>query len=314
MVYGSTLYFFILISGAISNEDDARSLVKALVLALFLGIIFRMGTFGIGFVFKNQGEFTRIGGNAFGPAVSYGGYLAFGAVLGLYLARSSHRWFIRAVWLFITAILLFEMLNTHTRGAILSLFLLVFLFVWASERRFLILTLIVGFGLLIVSGHLNDMIYLASQRNLVLNTSLLSVPNALVRFELWRYSIFHIFDRFGFGYGIGNALLFMTSYGREFVSHNLIFDLTQSIGGFATIIFVVLYILGMRQSFKFGSSSSLMAYLFTALAVWFLFANTTSTSIVFYYPFEATLLMYLVLFITLLSKGFKPQLNVQNQK
>lgn len=298
------LALFYLLSGAINNRNDINLILKAIVISIFIGIVFRQGTHGVGFTFEdlNGGGLVRIDGGAFGPAVSYGGYLAFVSVISLYLARSAHKWFQRLLWLLLMALILFELINTHTRGAMLSLVLIPILLLFPNERKFISLTILAGTLILILSGVIPELLNLASQRNFSLSFSLLNDQSAQIRFELWKLSLPHVFDRFGFGYGIGNALnMNVQGIERSLPSHNLLLESTQYVGAFSALCFLVLYVVTLARAGLFANRSSRLAYSFVGLSVWFVFANTTSTSILYYYPCEATILMFTILFLTQLD-------------
>lgn len=298
------LALFYLMSGAINDRNDINLILKAVVISIAIGIVFRQGTHGVGFAFEdlNSGGLLRIDGGAFGPAVSYGGYLAFVSVISLYLARSAHKRFQRLLWLLFTALIVFELVNTHTRGAMLSLILIPLLIIFPRERKFILPTILIGTLIFILLSATTEISNLISQRNFSLSVSLLNDPNAQIRFELWKLSLPHVFDRFGLGYGIGNALNMITSRSeRALPSHNLVFELTQYVGAFSTLCFLALYVVTLVRAGRYANRSSQLAYSFIALSVWFVFANTTSTSILYYYPCEATILMFTILFLTQLD-------------
>ncbi len=287
---------FYLVGAAISNEDDVKFIIKAVVISILVGIVFRQGTFGLGFIFANSQGLQRIGGGAFGPAVSYGGYLSFAAILSLYLAKSSSKLWLNLLWLLATGLILFELINTHTRGAILSFLIVVFLVVLSKERKFILLLIICTIFSFLLTGLWSDFLYLISERDFTLSTSILQDPNVKIRFELWALAFPRIFDGFGFGYGIGNLIYLYTSVNREFTSHNMLLELTQEVGAIASIFFLMFYVSVISRLLKWIKKTTLIAYLFVSLLGWFIFANTTSTSIVYYYPCEATILMYSILF------------------
>jgi hypothetical protein len=292
---------FYVISMIIHSEEDARHILKYMVLSVLIGIIVRIGTSGQIFTFLWGGTFARLDGTtAFGPAVSYGGYLAFIIIICTYLIRSSQKVKIALLWIFVMIILFFEMLNTFTRGAYLSLCFIVLLALWKSERRFM-----VKLGVLIlpvfivfwpfVSG-------LLTVRPIYLNDKLFTIPSVVERLGLMELALPHFFDNMGLGYGIGIGLPFAGIVkGSEVGVHSLILELSASVGGIASLIFLIIYCYAMYRLILLSKAQQgfvVSKFLVVALASWFFFANTTSTSIFYYFPYEGTMLFYIVLFMS----------------
>jgi len=296
---------FYIISAVVKTSEDARYVLKCIAGAILIGIIFRMGSFEeplSPFVLK--GEFKRVGVYAFGPAVSYGGYLAFVIILTLYLIQSAHSPLERLVWFGAVLMMVFELLNTFTRGGVLALLFLGLLPIWRNQRRFF-RRLLIG-GLLLFSFVRLRIIELLTYRGLYFDSRILKLPSVWTRLVVYRMSLPHFFDNLGMGYGIGKSLHFYYS-GEYYVSHNLILGLSQEIGGIATILFLALFGYALWQVAKriqMGNQNSkpIWQFCLVALIAWLFFANTTSTSIVFYYPYEATILFYLVLFLGFVVK------------
>lgn len=299
---------FYVISMIIHSEEDAKLILKYMVLSVIIGIIVRIGTSGQIFTFLGSGTFARLDGTtAFGAAVSYGGYLAFIIIICTYLIRSSQKVKIALIWIIVMIILLFEMLNTFTRGAYLSICFIVLLALWKSERRFivklgiLILPVIIAFWSIIIE--------LLTIRPIYLNSKLFMIPSVNERLGILKLALPHFFDNGGLGYGIGIGLTFSgVVKGMHVVAHNLILDLSASVGGIASLIFVLIYFYAIYRLILLSKTQQgivISKFLLAALASWLFFANTTSTSILYYYPYEGTMLFYIVLFMSVVLRGKK---------
>jgi hypothetical protein len=309
------LYY--ILRALIKKYKDVQFLIKCIILSVLIGIVVRIGYTGKGFLVKSTidlvkssphvvaGEFTRIGGAAFGYAQSYGGYLSFVALLSLFFIQSNKSIYKRLAWGSVIVIFLFEMINTFTRGAVFEMFFALLLLFWKDTRRFS-LKLFAIFGVLF-SFSSNWLLGLIQIRGFGLSLNyFLNNPNVMSRINFGIAAIPHFFDKIGLGYGIGNPLIFYSPLFGERGAENLILHLSQSVGGIATIFFIILFFSSIRRLYKISvrSSSSekkrMAIYLLIALLGWFFFANTTSTSIVCYHPYEATILFYLVMFMAVI--------------
>jgi hypothetical protein len=292
---------FYVISMIIHSEEDARLILKYVVLSMLLGIIVRIGTSGQIFAFISGGTDRLDGTTAFGPAVSYGGYLAFIIIICTYLIRSSKKVKIAFLWIFAMIFLFFEMINTFTRGATLALCFFVLLALWKSERRFVVKIGVLLLPVFIVFWPL--IIKLLTVRPIYLNNNFFTMPGVANRLTLIRLSSPHFFDNMGFGYGIGIGYLYEgVIEGQEVVAHNLILELANSVGGIAALIFAIIYCYAMYRLILLSKAEGgliITKFLAVALASWLFFANTTSTSILYYYPYEGTMLLYIVLFMSI---------------
>jgi hypothetical protein len=157
---------------------------------------------------------------------------------------------------------------------------------------------------------------LITYRGLELNTNLLEIQAVASRLWLIGVSIPHFFDRWGLGYGIGQGLYFSNpAYyaGRELPVHSVILEVSLAAGGVAALTLIGLFCLIWWQlwqnSRREGALLATTATFFlVALLSWFFFANTTYVSILAYAPYEGTILMYLVLFMSTI------QINMVNKK
>jgi hypothetical protein len=316
---GAWQFVFLLyvLCAVVRKPDDVKFVLKCVVIAFVVGVADRMASQGQGFLVEVApnvaklaphavaGDFLRVGGGAFGFAQSYGGYLSFVSILGIYFVQTEPR-NRQVLWGLAVLILLFEMLNTFTRGATLELLFLFLLLFWKTTRPFFTKALILAAVVMTtwVGGFLLN---LATVRDLELNPAfILSDPNSMGRFELWAQSVPHFFDHWGFGYGIGKPLMFyMQGYG-EAVSHNMTLDLSESIGGLATVLFLAMFALAIVRILRTSRTAAgeadkrMSIYVLIGLLAWFFFANTTATSIVYYCPYEADIVFYLVMFFAAL--------------
>jgi len=297
--------FLYIISAIARSPNDIRFFIKCILGSILIGIIIRLGSFDVNFLnLQASGEYVRVPGGAFGSAINYGGYLAFTIILAIYLIRSSKSRKARLGLFLITGIMIFELLNTFTRGAWLSLFFLALLPLWKEQRRFIFRHLAFIIPILILFS--TQLINLVTSRGLYLDSRIFQLRHVQDRMILFKLGIPHFFDNFGFGYGIGKSLHFQIGKRYE-VSHNILLEMSQTIGALATLAFLLMFFFIIWRLFKLSKKSKnivlkiLSPFLIIALLAWFFFANTTSTSIVYYYPYEATLLFYSVLYFALLA-------------
>ncbi|PYS49190.1 MAG: hypothetical protein DMF68_10820 [Acidobacteria bacterium] len=314
--------FYILCS-VVREGKDVELLLKCIAWAFIIAIIDRIGYGGEGFLVHAPadlsqisphalaGEFVRVGSGAFGFAQSYGGYLSFVSILELYFVQSApSRWW-AVLWIITILTLIFEMFNTFTRGATLALLFVSMLLLWRETRRFF-MKIVMVIGILMFTWLGTLLVDLATVRQLELTPGfLLSDPNSVSRMDLYVQSLPHFFDNWGLGYGIGKPLIFYTDGVGEAVSHNTIFDLSQGVGGLATVLFLLMFFIALKHLYQTTKRAAaarearLSIYMFVGLAGWFFFANTTSTSLVYYYPYEATLIFYTVMFLAILMPTLK---------
>jgi hypothetical protein len=292
---------FYVISMIIHSEKDARQILKYMVLSVLMGIVVRIATSGEIFTFLPGGTYGRLDGTtAFGPAVSYGGYLAFIIIICAYVIRSSQKMTMILLWGFATLILFFEMLNTFTRGATLSLSFIILLALWKSERRFL-----AKFGIMLLPVFIvfwPMIISLLTLRPIYFSYEFFEIPSVADRLKLMELQAPQFFDNMGLGYGIGIEFLFGGVIKGGYVgAHNLILIICTEVGGIAALIFLIIICYAMYRLIllsKVEQGSVIAKYLVVALASWFFFANTTSTGIMYYYPYEGTMLFYIALFMS----------------
>jgi hypothetical protein len=313
---------FYLVDRIVEDEGDVRFVLQCLLFSVIVNIFVRAFTEGTWFFATGASvagadsdpllysaiDYQRTGGgsNPFGFAVSYGGYLAFSVPIALYMLRSSSRQGVRRTmaWALAVGLIILELLSTFTRGAALSLLLIPpLLLLWKSERRVAVYLLMSFVTLMIIAAFLPPVQQVLVGRGLFLDERFLQIEAVSYRLDLVIQSLDRAFDHWGFGYGIGNELLFYVPDVRSLLTvHNLTLGMTQSVGAISTAFFIGGFLVVMYSLFRVSQASNaapnLSAYLFVALAIWLFFANTTAgVSLTYYYPYETMLLFYTVLFV-----------------
>lgn len=302
--------WFYIISALIRTPEDMRYLMKCIVIVMLLSIAFRILARGdtflvtysesisnLGQIVLSASQYVRIGSVTFGPPVYYGGYLALVIFAALYLMRSSPTRLVQLVWLFLAGILFFEMINTFTRGASLSLLAFGLLLLFKNQRRFACRVILMLIPVIVLLGF--SIWRLISYTGIYFDSRMLRTPSVLGRWQLLHLHFSHFFDRFGFGYGIMNQLqLAVPSTGLKRPPHNTIIGLSQCVGAFSTLFFVAMLAYIVMQLYRIArnTESSIAAFWFVAIVGWIVFSNTTGPPITYYIPYESVLLMYSVLF------------------
>lgn len=308
--------FYVMIA-AVSSTADARRLLRCLVWTIFVSIAFRLAVRGEGFFVIDPAGFRRLSSVSFGSEDYYAGYVVLVLIVALYLLRTASSLSAKIGWAAAIVGLGLELANTFTRGAMLSLLFIPALALWRGERRFaaaliaaVILVGVVAYG---------PIMEILTYREMYLDKRLLDVPGVSAR--LWLYGQFvpHFFDHFGWGYGIGRYLMFSdaTHYdGRELVVHSMTMELAQMAGAWTALVFLGMFGSLVRYVWRRGCNSNepdaiLARYCLLGLIVWFTFANTTAVSILCYTPYEATTLMYVVLFTAALIPEYSATAETQ---
>ena len=128
-----------------------------------------------------------------------------------------------------------------------------------------------------------------------------TIPQWLERVELWKLNLPHVFDNVGLGHGIGLQLNHVLDSGVLTPSHNTFLDLSQQVGAISTFILIglilVVIIRGVNKALLAPDkrNRTLAMLVLTALISWLFTANTTSTSLVWFYPVEGTSIFYITL-------------------
>ena len=310
--FGATwqfLIFFYLLISLLKNEQDILQLLKAVFAMSLLNILVRVVAKGEPWILDPRSvqagihgtfgsEAGRVGSGALGLAASYSGYLAILITLafGVLLLTKKKKY---VVYIAIAGV---ELLNTFTRGGILIVSFLGLLILFKSTRGSVLKVMFLSFfAALPLSGIVWS--YLTA-RGFSLNFS--EIANVTDRIKL--YSIF--FDNYAFpfwGNGILNRTVFQLSAWRSAVVENAYVDVLESGGVLALFFFALIsvysvYVL-IRLSRKqeritvWGKASlSLAPYFLVALIQWVVFANTTSTSVMAYFPYEGMAIFWMVCF------------------
>ena len=290
------VFLFYMLSSIIKSDDDIILLVKALLVFVVINIVMRYFSEEQVLVQELGSGFIRVGAGAMGPAVSYGGYLAIMITLTIALYR------IKNSVIYLAAALLFfvELLNTFTRGGFLILFILLIIPLWKSERKFFRKIALFILPMLIVFGQ--TIWKYASFRGLSLDPKdLASLTNR------WNLVINYLSDNLSFnfiGNGIGN-LTPIWNGSRYYPAHNITIALIDQTGIIVTILFMLLLVysalIALRKSKYYATTNkegvTLCLFIFVALLQWVVFANTTSTLLNYYYPYEASSIFWIILFL-----------------
>jgi O-antigen ligase len=313
-----------IISGSVESFSDIRKIVWSLCIVILEAIIIRVAIFhqffnvgGIGGAVYGQADadYARIGSIAFG-GIYYSGYLVTIIYLALYLFRSASSNYTRLFCAAIIGLFFCDLVGTFTRGAWLGTFFIFLLVFWKRQRMFgLIILGSVAVTIAVFWPVLEPMV----TARLTLSVSDFNDGSAMTRFMLWNDNIIrfvHDPSALFFGYGIGLAPLTAGAYEQNtyYSTHNLLLEMTSSCGILAPLLLLCLFGYAFINLFKLSrvaalkKESELAVYLFLALLTWFWFANTTSLDVLFYVPFEATILFYTIVFISLrlLDISIKP--------
>ena len=298
---------FYILSGLLTKKKDVIQIIQFISFAILVGILFRIGSEGQNFVniLKGGGRFRVSSGMmVFGPAISYGGYLAIIAISTFYLIKIAPNKIKKIVWVIISLIVIFEMLQTMTRGAYISFSLVVLLLLWKSERKntFKIIT-----GVVLCLPFIGKFIYqLITYRQFSI-IGVGDIPGVYKRLYSWKINLNYIFTHYGLGGGIGNSKI-ITGLGNESITpHNIILSMCQEVGLFVTLIFLFMYFYVIKISIVnsfLPQKNNIYPYFAVILIAFFIFANTTTTSILGYYPYSSILIFYLFFFLTIFMGRF----------
>jgi len=277
-----------------------RELAQIVMFSLLLGMGLRIATTAQGFFAVTQNDdFYRIDGFAFGPSVSYAGYLAVAAVFATALAMFESSTFRRLLLVVSATLLVAEVASTGTRGAMLSLLLIPVGI--AATRRYKLSALMISLLALATAILWSKITVVLDARPIYFDGRVNTIPQWIERVELWKLNAPHFFDNFGLGYGIGHQLNLALANGIYTPSHNTFLDLSQHVGALATLVLIgvviAVIVRGVKEAFLLSDARTrtLAMLTLTALLSWLFTANTTSTSLVWFYPVEGTSIFYITL-------------------
>ena len=297
--------FYVLIS-LIRRDRHVVSLINSIFLCSLLNILVRVVAKGeslfVSLSSANAGDATafgadvgRVGSGALGPGASYAGYLSIFVTLALGMYFITRR----GMYLGYVVMMLVEMVNTFTRGAFFVLGLLVLL---VSFRKTRAITLkIVGLILAALALAWPVLRKYIEVRGFSFNP--MHVNTFALRIELTRM-FFRDYHFSWWGNGILQQTFFELSPWLIVPIHNAYLEILDTCGilPFATFTLVTLLMAwyGFRVSVKRSPrardlvSVRLAPFALIALLQWILFANTTSTSVLAYYPYEGIAIFWIV--------------------
>ena len=303
--YWQWIALFYILSGLLTHKQYALDILRFIAYAIIIGIIFRIGSEGQSIInILPGGSRFRVssGMQMFGPAISYGGYLAIISISDLFLIKIAKTTAKKIIWIAISLLILFEMFQTMTRGAVLAFSFFLLLLFWEAERKYIYSIIIFVICLLPLWGkYIYDLIM---YRGFSI-TGIQNLPGVYSRLDLWKKGIGYIFSNYGFG--LGTTFYFKVGSGQTSTTHNMLLAMCHSNGLYFVLIFLVMYVFvllkGIKNS-KYLQENNLYPYLVVILIAFLFFANTTSTSIMSSYPFEAIIFFYLFFFLTIFMERF----------
>jgi hypothetical protein len=239
--------------------------------------------------------------------MSYAGYIAMLITLAVgvfFLTR-------RKIYLIYVAAMFVELLNTFTRGGLFVPALLGLLVFFGSTRR---ATLAIALPIAaIVSIGWSVIVTYASFRGFSLNV--MDVGNFSLRVELLRrYLAGYQFS--WTGNGILQATMIELAPWLIVPVHNAYVEILDTCGALSFAAFIALSLILLVTAIRAAAvrprtssdrvpSVGLAPFVLIALLQWIVYANTTSTSILAYYPYEGTTVFWLVAFMPLLCLSIR---------
>ena len=295
---------FYILSAILTEKKYAIKILKYIPFAIIIGIVFRIGSGGQTFLNILTGSQRFRVSSTFGPAVSYGGYLAIVAISIFYIIKVADTKNKKIFWVIIFLIIFNEMLQTMTRGAYIAFSLFILLFIWKTERRHMII--ILSAGVLSVPIIWKYIYALITYRQFSI-VGIGNIPGVYQRFFAWQQNLPKIFTHYGLGNGIGKVEEITFGPGIYLTPHNMLLSMCQQIGFFSTLFFIIMYIFVIKKGIQnslIKIKYNMYPYLVVMLIAFFIFANTTNTSILAYYPYSSILIFYLFFFFTIFMQRF----------
>lgn len=297
------VFIFYIISSVLTSYDKVLLLLKSLIIFTFINIIMRIFSDEQVIVQDLSSTIMRVGAGAMGPAVSYGGYIVIIITITLFFYRYTKNW----LYVALSLLLFVELLNTFTRGAFLSLFFLILIILWKKERKIFLRVLVLFLPFLILFG--NKIWDFVSYRGLFLSAKIMELSSVNVRLWLFKNYFTKIFDFSIIGNGIGNLTRIKTPFARQLPAHNIIVALLDQTGVIVTFLFIVAFIYSLLLAIKISKNRDikvniLSIFISVALIQWFIFANTSSTLLNWSYPYEASAIFWIILFLPPIISSF----------
>jgi hypothetical protein len=290
---------FYMLSSLIKTSSDVVFMIQSFVAFTLLNILFRVYSDGQIWFSQLGTEIFRVGSGAMGPAVSYGGYLAIIITFAYFLYKYKGNW----IYIPIMLALLLELMATFTRGGIVSLFILGVTVFWKSERKYNLKVITSMSVVAIFTG--NFLWQYISTRGFELD--IMKLKSVSIRFEIALEYFRELFSLSITGDGIGNFTYIYIS-GIKIAPHNIIIATLMEAGIGVTLVFVFMIMFSIKVGFRYSLESDrgksiISLYLMIALLQWIFFANTTSTLINWYYPYEGSTIFWFTLFAPFLISG-----------
>ena len=328
-----------IVSVSVESFSDIRKIVWSLCIVILETILIRMAVFNQGIIVSDAGgpayeqlgeDYARVGSIAFG-GIYYAGYLVTIIYLALYLLKSASNSYIRLFCAATVGLFFCDLLGTFTRGAWLGALFICLLAFWKRERIFgllvlgaIAITIVADWSVLQPMFTTRLTFSVNDFADVSLDTRLILWHDNVMRFIGDPWSIF-------FGYGIGLAPMTASAYmANTYLStHNILLEMTATCGIAAPAL--LLSLLGytfiklakLSRMALLKQESEMAIYLFLALLTWFWFANSTALDVLYYVPYEATILFYTIVFISLrlldisiqphIARSSSPRINRKNE-
>jgi hypothetical protein len=310
---------FYLLFSLIRRERDLFALLNSLFVFSLLNIVVRVVAKGerliVPLSLQTAGdaaafgaEAGRVGSGALGPGPQYAAYLAIfiSLALGVYFATR------KSIYLGYVALMFVELLNTFTRGGLFVLTLLLLLFWFKRTRSKAAAVGLLAVAVLIIAW---PIVYkYAVFRGFSINV--VGVGSFSLRMDLIKMFVSEYHFSW-WGHGILKPTLFELAPWLIVPIHNTYLEVLDTCGPLTLLFFVALSIymvlaairgcrLRMPRPGNEPLSTRLAPFVLIALLQWIVYANTTSTSILAYFPYEGMSVFWIV--------GFLPSLCFSMQR
>ncbi|HEY2092856.1 MAG TPA: hypothetical protein VGJ81_13285 [Thermoanaerobaculia bacterium] len=297
--------FYILIS-LIDRDRHLFALLNSVFVFSILNILVRVVAKGESLIVslssQTAGNATafgadagRVGSGALGPGVSYAGYLAIFITLGLamyYVSRHS-------IYLAYTGLMFLELLNTFTRGGV---YVLGFLVILLSFRRTRAIVLKIGLAAGVAGLFAWPWVYrYITFRGFSFNVMHVNTFSLRVLLTQLYFRDYYHFT--WWGNGILRETMVELQPWLIVPVHNAYLDILDTCGVIPCAAFAIFSILAVGASVKAArirrrsrmpASFRMTPFVVVCLLQWIIFANTTATSVLGYYPYEGTAVFFLV--------------------
>ena len=297
------LALFYIFTSVVTNEQNLLKFIHSLFIYSIFNKIYIVIVGGAPWIKSLSAQYTAYSireGNvgSLGPPMSAALYLAllFTLALGLYYYKSEKKYLLFMFFIFV------EIINTFTRGAIFIM-LLLFIPVYRYKRHKN--TYMVISALLITIPLWNTFWRFISFRGFSVNV--FEDSNFVSRF-IFSYLYFKDYYEFSL---VGNGLVSSTIIRfTDFLSvrlHNAFLEILDTTGIIVFFIFIAICIEVFRQlrrdskklymsTYRNNILSIIVMFIYIAFIQWLIYANTTATSVLYYYPYEGTMIFWMICF------------------